>query len=184
MVSRRASKIAVVLMMLGLVLPLRAWAGHHGHYGSYGHHSYYGHRGYYSHHGYYGHHADYGYDVNYYSPRFYDQSGQLQRAVGYVEDLGALDLNVRPKNTQVYLNGKYIGNSGKFDGFPRNLWLKEGTYEVIFYNDGYTTVVREFTIARGVLVDVKQRLQPGASVPPEKLTSKVTHQQPRERGTT
>ena len=147
-------------MTLGLIAPVGAWAGLHGR------HSYYGDYGHYS------------------SPRFYDQSGQLQRPVGYVEDLGALDLNVRPKNTQVYLNGKYIGNSGKFDGFPRHLWLKEGTYEVIFYHDGYTTVVREFTITRGVLIDVKQRLQRGASVPPEKLTSKVTHQQPWERGTT
>ena len=91
---------------------------------------------------------------------------------GRRRDLGASDLNVKPKNTQIYLNGRHIGNSRRFDGFPRHLWLKEGTYEVILYNEGYTTVVREFTVVPGVLIDVKQRLQPGDSVPPEELTRK------------
>ena len=84
---------------------------------------------------------------------------------------GALDLNVKPKDTQVYLNGKYIGVTDNFDGVPRALWLKEGTYEIIFHLDGYSTVVREFTIQPGAVIDVKQRLSPGASVPPGELTS-------------
>ena len=148
MVSRRASRIAAVLVTLGLIAPVGAWAGLHGR------------------HGYYG---DYG---HYSSPRFYDQSGQLQRPVGYVEDLGALDLNVRPKNTQVYLNGDYIGVTGEFDGSPDHLWLEEGTYELIFHNE--VTVVREFEIHAGAVIDVKLRLVPGQSVPPQDLISEAS----------
>ncbi len=83
--------------------------------------------------------------------------------------MGALDLNVKPKNTQVYLNGNHIGVTGKFDGSPNYLWLKEGTYELTFYNEGYMTVVQEFAIHAGAVMDVKLRLVPGLSVPPEEL---------------
>ena len=171
MINRNASRIAAVLVTVGLIASMSAWAGsrgHHGHhrYHGYGHYGLYGYGGY-RHYGYYGHHSRYGngYYGNY-SPRFYGPHGNLYRGVGTVGDLGALDLNVKPKNTQVYLNGNYIGVTGKFDGSPNFLWLKRGTYELAFYNEGYLTVVQEFAIRAGSVIDVKLRLVPGQSVPP------------------
>ena len=146
---------------MGLIVPATASAGYYGHSG---HHGAYGHHGSYGHHGYYGH---------YYPSRFYGPSGQRQRGVSS-EYLGALDLNVKPKDTQVYLNGNYIGVTGSFDGFPRHLWLEEGTYELMFQNDGYSTVVHEFVIRPGRMIDVRLRLAQGESVPPEKLASGET----------
>ncbi len=165
MSTNKASKVVVTLIALALVAPVSTFAGSYGHHGHGGHYGYYGHHGYYGHYGYHGYstYPYYGYT------RFYDQSGQLYR--GATDSLGALDLNVKPKNTQVYLNGRYIGVTGNFDGFPRYLWLKEGTYEVILYNEGYETVVHEFEIYPGTVIDVKQRLLPGDSVPPGELTS-------------
>ncbi len=190
MFKKKASTIIALLIAIGLIAPLNAWAGSRGHHRS-GHHSYVGHSGHYGyggHHGYgyrshygygYGGHYGYGYGGHYgygyggYSSNFYDPDGNLYRSVGDVEDLGALDLGVKPKNTQVYLNGNYIGATGKFDGFPDYLWLKEGTYELTFYNEGYMTVVQEFVVEAGGLSKVKLRLVPGQSVPPEELISRV-----------
>ena len=170
-----------MLIALGLIAPMSAWAGYRGHHQSHayhGHHAYYGYRSYghhgYGHRGYYGHH-DYGYHGYYshYSPNFYGPDGVRYRTVGQDGNLGAIDINVKPKNTQVYLNGNYIGVTGKFDGFPNYLWLEEGTYELTFYNEGYLSVVQEFAIHGGAVIDAKLRLVPGRSVPPEELISRV-----------
>ena len=87
--------------------------------------------------------------------------------------LGALDLNVKPKKAEVYVDGRYVGLAKDFDGSPGYLWLKEGTHEVIFYKEGYGTVVREFTVHPGAVIEVKQRMVRGESVPAEELTSKL-----------
>ena len=164
MSTNKASKVVVTLIALALVVPVSTFAG------SYGHHGHGGHYGHYGHHGHYGHYGHHGYSTYHYYgyTRFYDQSGQLYR--GATDGLGALDLNVKPKNTQVYLNGHYIGVADNFDGFPRHLVLKKGTYELVFYNEGYRTVVREITVFPGAIIDIRFRLNPGESVPPEKLS--------------
>ena len=174
MFSKKASTIVVLLIALGLIAPMSAWAGYRGHYGSYGHHGYYGYRSHYGHYGAYRHHGYYGHNSYYghYSPRFYGPDGDLHRGVGYVENVGALDLNVKPKKTQVYLNGNYIGLTDRFDGFPDYLWLKEGTYELTFYSEGHMTVVQEFAIHPGAVIDVKLRLVRGQPEPLEELISK------------
>ncbi len=222
MFKKKASTIIALLIAIGLIAPLNAWAGSRGHHRS-GHHSYrlhvghrghygygygghygYGYRGHYGyggrgHYGYgyrghygYGYRGHYGYGYGghygyggYYndgSSHFYGPDGSLYRSVGDVEELGALDLNVKPKNTQVYLNGNYIGATGKFDGFPDYLWLKEGTYELTFYNEGYMTVVQEFVIEAGGVSNVKLRLVPGQSVPPEAPTDRQPTPQTRGSG--
>ena len=84
--------------------------------------------------------------------------------------MGALDLDVTPRRkTKVYLGGEYIGAVGSFDGYPSYLWLKEGTYQLVFYRDGYTTLARELTVHAGVVVDVELRMERGESVPPEEF---------------
>ncbi len=157
MINKKPVRFVVFLLALSLSAPISVWAGYYGHHG-------YGHHGYYSQHGYYGHH---------YYPGFYGYSSHSQHGVASIH-LGALDLNVKPKKTQVYLNGNYIGMTDRFDGFPGYLWLREGTDELIFYNEGYMTMVQNSAIYPGVVIDVRVRLVQGKPVPPEKLLSKTT----------
>ena len=172
---KRRTRIAIPLILVALFAfasTRTAEAGYYGHHGygrgyyghGYGHHGYYGH-GYYGRG--YGHHGYYGYGRRY-SP-YYD-SGGLDLGVARLAGLGALDLDVTPRRkTKVYLGGEYIGVVGSFDGYPSYLWLKEGTYQLVFYRDGYTTLARELTVHPGVVVDVELRMERGESVPPEEF---------------
>ena len=76
-------------------------------------------------------------------------------------DLAALDLEIRPKRTKVYLNGRFIGRAGRFDGYPVLLWLTEGDHQLAFYKEGYGTVVRDFNLLQGERIQVRIRLEPG-----------------------
>jgi len=144
--------------------------GYHGR-GSHGYYPYYYYRNYPR---YYGSFFSFGlgyFPHYYYSPYAYDYPyyPRYGRAVAY-EPQGALDLNVKPKDTQVFVNGYYVGTTGDFDGWPRYLWLDEDTYELIFYKDGYETSVKEIAVRRDLVIDVKLRMQPGNSAAPEDLT--------------
>ena len=174
---KRRIRIGIPLILVALFAFASArtaearYYGHHGYgrgyYGhGYGHHGYYGH-GYYGHG--YGHHGYYGYGRRY-SP--YYEPGGLDLGVARLAGLGALDLDVSPRRkTKVYLGGEYIGVVGSFDGYPSYLWLKEGTYQLVFYRDGYTTLARELTVHAGVVIDVELRMERGESVPPEELVA-------------
>ena len=85
-------------------------------------------------------------------------------------DAGSLDLNVKPKKTEVYLNGYYIGKTGAFDGWPGHLNLKEGTYELIFYLEGHETVRKEFTVNAGIVTRDRFQMIPGEAVKPADMS--------------
>jgi PEGA domain-containing protein len=111
-------------------------------YGPWGYYGYYGYDGYYPG-GYY---------------RYHDRAEQ-----------GALDLDLSPGDTQVYLDGKYVGTVNDFDGWPQYLWLDPGTYDIVFYREGYKTLARQVTIYRGLVIDWDDRLERGPSIRPEDL---------------
>ncbi len=90
-------------------------------------------------------------------------------------DLAALDLEIRPRRTKVYLNGRFIGRSGQFDGRPDFLWLKEGIHQLAFYKEGYGTVVRDFPVQEGERIHVRIRLERGESRLPEDLPSAMAN---------
>jgi len=114
------------------------------------------------------------YDPYYSDPYYHDHrySGR--------EDTGALDLDVSPGRTQVYLDGQYIGTVDQYDGFPSYLWLDRGTYDIAFYLDGYKTLARQVTVYPGTVIDMDDRLEPGQSTRPEDLVSK-SHERRDER---
>jgi hypothetical protein len=95
-------------------------------------------------------------------------------------ETGALDLDVSPGRTQVYLDGQYIGTVDQYDGFPTFLWLEKGTYDIAFFLDGYKTVARQVSVYPGTVIDFDDRLEPGASVRPEDLATK-THDRRDDR---
>ena len=98
---------------------------------------------------------------------------------------GALDLDLRPKKTEIYVDGAYVGVADQFDGFPRYLWLDEGTYELAFYKEGYQTIFRQYTIFPGVTIAVDDRMQPGQAVlptPPASAYSPAAEPDPELEG--
>ncbi len=138
--------------------------------------AYYGHHYGYGHHGYgYGHHyrySGYGYGYgNYYGHSRYEIARTTLQA--QAAGLGGVELNVRPRKAQVYVDGQRLGKAGNFDGFPGYLWLEKGTHELALYKDGYLTVVQELTIIPGAIQEVKLRLAPGKSVPPDEFVAQL-----------
>ncbi len=135
--------------------------------------------------GFYGHHGHHGYYRGHYRPyRYYPY--RYPHVYTYYRDgalrhYGGINLKVKPKKTtQVYVDGNYAGVAGNFDGWPEYLWLdasrgpaSRGTnsYQLIFYNPGYETVVRQVEIRPGVVIKIHQEMQPGESIPPEELST-------------
>ena len=151
----------------------RGGSGHHHHSGGY----YYG--GYYPYHYPYGW-GNYGFWPGYYGwwwwggyPSYgygnYPSGGYYER-----DRAGALDFDVAPARTEVYLDGEYVGKVDGFDGWPRYLWLPKGTYDVVLYLDGYKTVARQISVYPGSVIQIDDRLEPGESVRPEDPVSKST----------
>ena len=73
-------------------------------------------------------------------------------------------------------DGQPIGIADNFDGWPRYLWLDQGTYDLVFYHEGFQTIARQYSIYPGVIIDVEDRMVPGEAVPPEDLIAKSTAQ--------
>ena len=161
-------------------------SGHHG--GRHGGH----HGGYYGHSRYrYGsHYRGYSY---HYRPYFYLGYGHYPYSYGsygyyngpyrynhsYSSDRwGSLDLDVRPEKAQVYVNGQHVGVADNYDGFPEYLWLKEGTYNIVFYAEGYETLTRKVTVLPGIDIDFKDRLEPGNAVAPTELAAEWMNEPP------
>lgn len=109
-----------------------------------------------------------------YHPGYYPPPGAYWYARQASPTMGALDTDIRPEKAQVWLNGNLIGVADNFDGWPRYLWLEEGTYDLVFYHPGYETIARQYTIYPGVVIDVEDRMERGESVRPEDLVSAET----------
>ena len=165
--------VALLLLAAQPVLAGPRTHGHRAHHGRVGYRSHFGHHGYsgyggygYGHHGYYGHGGYHGNRDYRHYPRYYGSNGVARRGDASNEELGAVDLNVKPKNTRVYLNGHYLGVTGDFDGFPRQLWLEAGTHELKLLRPGSEPLVRELEIRPGVKLDVRHRIRSGSPEPP------------------
>ncbi|MDX1999549.1 MAG: PEGA domain-containing protein [Thermoanaerobaculia bacterium] len=140
---------------------------HHG-YGHYGR-GYYGY--YYPSFGYYWWNSFYSPWWAWGGPRVYvsaypDRSG---------DSLGAIDTDVAPENAEVYVDGELVGTADDYDGWPSYLWLDAGTYDVVFYHQGYKTMARQIIVRPGALIDVEDEMERGDAVRPEDLGPK-THE--------
>lgn len=122
----------------------------------FGHH----HRGHF----YYGHYRPY----VFYRPYAYWRYEPAGYPVDY-RQVGAVQLKVSPKKTDVYVDGQYVGRSGKFDGFPDYLWLERGDHTLVFYRDGFRTLRERIRVRSGMITEVRLEMEPGESVPPAEL---------------
>ncbi len=158
--------------------PFRGYRG--GYYPYRGYHSYgwnpyryswhlgFGYWGWYDWHNPYPYHA-YPHTYYDYRPGHYGPYRVPYYASQVRETMGALDLDLKPGDTQIYLDGHHIGTADNFDGWPQYLWLDQGDYHFVFYAEGRRTIAREYKILPGVVIDVEDRLEHGESTPPEEL---------------
>lgn len=102
-------------------------------------------------------------------PYVYGPGGYYYRGDGHYTDKGALDLDVWPGDTEVWLDGERIGTVDDFDGWPQYLWLEKGTYDLVLFRQGYKTIAKQMTIYPGLVIDVNDRLEAGESTPPDKM---------------
>ena len=67
---------------------------------------------------------------------------------------GVLDLNVKPKATRVWIDGKLRGTCDAFDGFPHKLTLAPGIHTIKFVTPEGIEAARDVRVRAGVEVNV------------------------------
>ena len=165
--ARRAwlgTAVAVGMTVALAVQPARAEA--HGHGGGHGHVFVGG--GFYSPwFGYgFGPYWGWGWGWGPYAPGWYGPPGGVDMNYAMIAGYGAVDLNVKPNQADVWADGKYVGEARDLDGYPSYLWLADGPHKLAIYKGGYKTFEEEIAVRRGVKTDLKVRLEPGESEPP------------------
>lgn len=73
---------------------------------------------------------------------------------------GAIDFGIKPKRTRVWVDGAYVGKSGKFDGYPGYLWLDAGRHKLTFYAEGYRTFEQVIEVRPGLVTEVRFDMVP------------------------
>ena len=104
--------------------------------------------------GYYGY-GQYPYPPYYYGP-YYDNTGSAR-------------LQVTPRNTQVYIDGYFVGVVDSFDGNLQRLHVTAGEHELQLYLEGYRTFTQKVLFPRGgtlKIIHTMQPLGPGESAGP------------------
>lgn len=128
------------------------------------------------------------YPSYYWGPSFYWGYTPVAHPVAY-EDVGAVQLKVSPKKTDVYVDGQYVGRSGKFDGFPGYLWLERGEHSLVLYKEGFRTLEERIEVRRGMITEVRIEMEVGEAIAPEELyrerrpAAPAPAPEPRERAT-
>ena len=77
-------------------------------------------------------------------------------------ELAVVDIDVRPKDAQVFLDDRYVGRARYLDGKPGYLYLEPGSYKLELRLDGYRTVAIDLEAAAGCRFDLKHRLDRAA----------------------
>lgn len=80
--------------------------------------------------------------------------------------IGAVDLNVKPGEAEVWVDGKFMAEARDLDGDPSLLWLREGPHHIVIYKGGYRSFDEQISLASGQKMDLKVRLEKGDSLAP------------------
>jgi hypothetical protein len=67
---------------------------------------------------------------------------------GYRDNGADLRLEVKPKQTQVYVDGYYAGVVDDFDGSFQRLHIRPGDHELVLFLEGYKTVKQNIRLAQ------------------------------------
>lgn len=92
--------------------------------------------------------------------------GGFDSGMAAAAGIGAVDLNVKPGEAEVWVDGRFTAEARDLDGSPSLLWLKEGPHHVVIYKGGYRSFDEEISVAPGQRMDLKVHLVKGDSIPP------------------
>jgi hypothetical protein len=100
---------------------------------------------------------------------------EAQPSLGYamMEGFGAVDMNVKPNQAEVWVDGSYVAEAKDLDGSPTYLWLKAGDHDIQVYKGGYVTFQEKVNVRAGVRTELKVRLDRGVSEPPGSHTAQA-----------
>ena len=163
-------------------------------YPRYGFSGYYGYRGFYGYPGFYtgfynpyfwgsygfGYGYGYGYGFGYPYGFAYAQSPYYGP---YYYNTGSARLQVAPRNTQVYIDGYFVGVADNFDGNLQRLHVEPGAHELHLYLEGHQTFTQKVLFPRGgtlKLIHTMQPLGPGESAGPPPKPDESLRAQPSE----
>ncbi len=76
---------------------------------------------------------------------------------------GAARLQVTPKQTQIFVDGYFVGTADKFDGTFQRLRVEAGEHELEFYLDGYRTAKQPVLFRREGTITIKHVMEPVAA---------------------
>ena len=80
---------------------------------------------------------------------------------------GAARLEVKPRSTEVFVDGYYAGVVDNFDGFSQKLRLEPGEHEVTLFLEGHRPLTRRMLFTAGQTLKVHHEMEPlGAGEPP------------------
>ena len=115
---------------------------------------------------------------------------------GYYYDLGgSVKLDVKPKDTEVYVDGYKAGTVDDFDGTFQRLRLPEGRYTIVLYKEGTKSETQNILVREGEVTKFKHVMQPLAAgapqdprpvpsnPPPTGTTTSRDRSQPRDSAT-
>ena len=73
--------------------------------------------------------------------------------------LSAYDVNIRPKDADIFLDGLYVGKADDFDGSPKFLVVKPGTHTITAKREGYKTYMVKVPINPGEQINLNKHLE-------------------------
>ena len=114
-------------------------------------------------------------------PYPYQPTGGVDMNYAMIAGFGAVDLNVKPNQADVWVDGKYVGEARDLDGYPSFLWLADGSHKLAVYKGGYRTFEEEIAVQRGMKTQIKVHLEPGDSQPPGTKPAQKPAEEKRDR---
>ena len=115
--------------------------------------------------GWYPYYAHWGYPYGGFYGGYYGGYG-----VPWYDDLGALRIEVKPRDAQVYVDGYFAGLVDDFDGMSQRLRAKPGEHQIDLYMPGFQTLSEKMLFRPGSTLKIKTTLQPlanGEAQPPK-----------------
>lgn len=91
----------------------------------------------------------------------------------YRGDAVSLDMDISPEEASIYVDGKLVGIADQYDGFPRYLWLKSGTHNIVIYHEGYQTLAKRITLDPGDSIRLKDKMVPGVAKSAEEMYAQL-----------
>jgi hypothetical protein len=99
-------------------------------------------------------------------PYYYGPPGGVDMSAAFVAGYGAIDMNVKPGEAEVWVDGRFVAEAKDLDGDPSYLWLPEGVHHVVVYKGGYASFEQDIDVQRGYRKPLKIRMEKGESERP------------------